>query len=341
MLYNFVFKTFFARLDPEFAHHLVAAGMRVAAALRVTRIGALKADETKSVEAFGLKFDGAFGVAAGFDKHAILIRSLGDLGFSHVEIGTVTAKPQPGNDKPRLFRLVQDRALINRMGFNNEGADAIAKRLEGLRAKHDSSLPIIGVNIGKSKVTPVEEAVADYRYSAAKLARFADYLAVNVSSPNTPGLRSLQDVEALRPILVAVQEESLGKPVLVKIAPDLADEDIVQVAALAVELKLAGVIATNTTISRSGLATDAAAVEKIGAGGLSGAPLKLRSLEVLRLLRKNLSEGIAIVSVGGIETVEEAAERIREGATLVQGYTGFIYEGPFWARKINRGLANL
>jgi dihydroorotate dehydrogenase len=226
------------------------------------------------------------------------------------------------------------------MGFNNEGADAIAKRLETLRAKHGSTLPIIGVNIGKSKVTAVEEAVDDYRYSAAKLARFADYLAVNVSSPNTPGLRSLQNVEALRPILVAVQEQSLGKPVLVKIAPDLADEDIIQVATLAVELKLAGVIATNTTISRAGLATDAATVEQIGAGGLSGAPLKHRSLEVLRLLRKNLPEDVAIVSVGGIETPEEAGERIREGATLVQGYTGFIYAGPFWARKINRGLAN-
>jgi dihydroorotate dehydrogenase len=263
---------------------------------------------------------------------------LGDLGFSHVEIGTVTAKPQPGNPKPRLFRLVSDRALINRMGFNNEGADAIAERLERLRLKHGAKLPVIGVNIGKSKVTEVEHAVDDYRYSSNKLAPHADYLAVNVSSPNTPGLRSLQDVDALRPILVAVIEESLGKPVLVKIAPDLADEDILAVAALSNELQLAGVIATNTTIARTGLRATEPEVAAIGAGGLSGAPLKARSIEVLKLLRANLAEGQAIVSVGGIETAEEAQERLNLGATLVQGYTGFIYAGPFWARKINSKL---
>lgn len=338
MLYNFIFKAFFAKLDPEFAHHLVATGMRVAAALRLTKVGALKPSSTKSVQAMGLTFRGAFGVAAGFDKHAILVRALGDLGFSHVEIGTVTAKPQPGNPKPRLFRLVSDRALINRMGFNNEGADAIAERLERLRLKHGGKLPVIGVNIGKSKVTEVEHAVDDYRYSANKLAPHADYLAVNVSSPNTPGLRSLQDVDALRPILVAVIEESLGKPVLVKIAPDLADEDILAVAALSKELQLAGVIATNTTIARTGLRATEPEVAAIGAGGLSGAPLKARSIEVLKLLSENLAEGQAIVSVGGIETAEEAQERLNLGATLVQGYTGFIYAGPFWARKINSKL---
>lgn len=338
MLYNFIFKAFFAKLNPEFAHHLVATGMRVAAALRLTKVGALKPSSTKSVQAMGLTFRGAFGVAAGFDKHAILVRALGDLGFSHVEIGTVTAKPQPGNPKPRLFRLVSDRALINRMGFNNEGADAIAKRLERLRLKHGAKLPVIGVNIGKSKVTEVEHAVDDYRYSANKLAPHADYLAVNVSSPNTPGLRSLQDVDALRPILVAVIEESLGKPVLVKIAPDLADEDILAVAALSNELQLAGVIATNTTIARTGLRATEPEVAAIGAGGLSGAPLKARSIEVLKLLSENLAEGQAIVSVGGIETAEEAQERLNLGATLVQGYTGFIYAGPFWARKINSKL---
>jgi len=338
VLYNFIFKAFFAKLDPEFAHHLVATGMRVAAALRLTKLGALKPSSTKSVQAMGLTFRGAFGVAAGFDKHAILVRALGDLGFSHVEIGTVTAKPQPGNPKPRLFRLVSDRALINRMGFNNEGADAIAERLERLRLKHGGKLPVIGVNIGKSKVTEVEHAVDDYRYSANKLAPHADYLAVNVSSPNTPGLRSLQDVDALRPILVAVIEESLGKPVLVKIAPDLADEDILAVAALSNELQLAGVIATNTTIARTGLRATEPEVAAIGAGGLSGAPLKARSIEVLKLLSENLAEGQAIVSVGGIETAEEAQERLNLGATLVQGYTGFIYAGPFWARKINSKL---
>jgi len=339
VLYNLIFKVFFAKLDPEFAHHLVATGMRVAAALRITRLGKLKSTEVDTVSAMGLKFSGAFGLAAGFDKDAILIEALGDLGFSHVEIGTVTAKPQPGNPKPRLFRLVSDRALINRMGFNNEGADAIAVRLSKLRSRRGSRLPIIGVNIGKSKVTPVEDAVDDYRYSAKTLAAYADYIAVNVSSPNTPGLRSLQNVQALRPILKAVIEESEGKPVLVKIAPDLADKDIMAVAKLATELGLAGVIATNTTVSRSGLSVSDSDVAAMGAGGLSGAPLKARSLEVLKLLKASLDEAQIIISVGGIETAAEALQRLHAGATLVQGYTGFVFAGPFWARKINKKLS--
>jgi dihydroorotate dehydrogenase len=285
-----------------------------------------------------LKFHGAFGLAAGFDKHAIMIRPMGDLGFSHVEIGTVTAKPQPGNEKPRLFRLIEDRALINRMGFNNEGADAIARRLSELRQRNIGQLPIIGVNIGKSKVTPVEEAAADYADSARLLSPYADYLAVNVSSPNTPGLRSLQEVEALSPVLKAVLAESNGKPVLVKIAPDLNDQDIIEVAKLAAELGLAGIIATNTTISRENLKTAKSKVDSMGAGGLSGAPLKARSLEVLKVLKAVVSEGQIIISVGGIETADEARERLEAGATLVQGYTGFIFDGPFWARKINRGI---
>lgn len=338
MLYQFIFRTFFTKLDPEWIHHRVVAGMRIGKALGVTRIGAVRASETKPVHALGLTFNGAFGLAAGFDKNAVAIRALGDLGFSHVEIGTVTALAQPGNDKPRLFRLPVDRALINRMGFNNEGAETVAERLGALRARYGSDLPIVGVNIGKSKVTPVEQAADDYRTSAKLLAPFADYLAVNVSSPNTPGLRSLQEVSALRPILQAVLEESLGLPVLVKIAPDLADEDIIAVADLALELGLAGVIATNTTISRAGLKTPAAKVEAMGAGGLSGAPLKDRSLAVLKLLASHLSGRVAIISVGGIETAAEARERLAAGATLVQGYSGFIYEGPLWARRINRGI---
>ena len=338
MLYQFIFRTFFTKLDPEWIHHRVVAGMRIGKVLGVTRIGAVRASETKPVEALGLTFNGAFGLAAGFDKNAVAIRALGDLGFSHVEIGTVTALAQPGNDKPRLFRLPVDRALINRMGFNNQGAETVAERLGALRARYGSDLPIVGVNIGKSKVTPVEQAADDYRTSAKLLAPFADYLAVNVSSPNTPGLRSLQEVSALRPILQAVLEESLGLPVLVKIAPDLADEDIIAVADLALELGLAGVIATNTTISRAGLKTPAAKVESMGAGGLSGAPLKARSLAVLKLLASHLSGRVAIISVGGIETAAEARERLAAGATLVQGYSGFIYEGPLWARRINRGI---
>ncbi|MEY2916183.1 MAG: hypothetical protein RL530_554 [Actinomycetota bacterium] len=338
MFYQFIFRTFFTKLDPEWIHHVVVRLIRIGKALGVTSWGAVRADQVKQVEAFGLTLDGAFGLAAGFDKNAVAIRALGDLGFSHVEIGTVTALAQPGNDKPRLFRLPLDRALINRMGFNNQGAAAVADRLGALRAKYGQKLPIIGVNIGKSKVTAVEDAAEDYRTSARLLAPFADYLAVNVSSPNTPGLRSLQEVSALRPILQAVIEESLGLPVLVKIAPDLADEDIIAVADLALELGLAGVIATNTTIGREGLKTPKERITEIGAGGLSGAPLKERSLAVLRLLNGHLQGKIAIVSVGGIETAAEARERLENGATLVQGYSGFIYEGPLWARRVNRGI---
>ncbi len=340
MLYQLLFKLIFTRFDPEWIHHFVVRAIRIGSWLGITKLGAVKPNETSRVEAFGLTFNGPFGLAAGFDKNAVAVRPLGNLGFSHIEIGTVTALAQSGNEKPRLFRLTADRALINRMGFNNQGAEAVASRLGELRAKYGQKLPIIGVNIGKSKVTAVENAAADYRTSARLLAPFADYLAVNVSSPNTPGLRSLQEVTALRPILSAVMEESLGLPVLVKIAPDLADADIIAVADLALELGLAGVIATNTTISRDGLATDSAKVASMGAGGLSGAPLKDRALAVLDLLRAHLGDRLAIVSVGGIETVAEARQRLEHGATLVQGYTGFIYEGPLWARRLNRGLKN-
>lgn len=338
MFYRFIFKNVFAKMDPEQAHHLVMFVIRVSGAIGLTRLARLRPTGRGAVQAFGLHFDAPFGLAAGFDKNAVAIKALGDLGFSHVEIGTVTAIAQSGNEKPRLFRLIADRALINRMGFNNQGAEVVAKRLEALRRKHGSKLPIIGVNIGKSRVVEVEDAVDDYRKSARLLAKFADYVAVNVSSPNTPGLRSLQSVEALRPILVAVQQEAAGKPILVKIAPDLADEDVLAVADLAIELGLAGVIATNTTISRDGLKTDAAKVAAIGAGGLSGAPLKARSIEVLNLLAMRLAGRAAIISVGGIETGEEAAARLKAGATLVQGYSGYIYEGPFWARTVNKFL---
>lgn len=336
MLYSLILRLVFVRFKPESIHHAVVAGVRFASAIGLLRLVRLSPQKTKAIEAFGLHFNGPFGLAAGFDKNAVAIRALGQLGFSHVEVGTVTALAQPGNPKPRLFRLLADRALINRMGFNNQGAEAVARRLAALRVKNIKDLPVIGVNIGKSKLTPVEEAASDYRASAKALSPYADYLAVNVSSPNTPGLRSLQSVEALEPILKAVLEEAEGKPVLVKIAPDLANEDIIAVADLAKRLKLAGVIATNTTISRAGLKTDAQKVTAIGDGGLSGAPLKARSLEVLSLLKAHLGESLAIVSVGGVETPAETQERLEAGATLVQGYTGFIYCGPFWARKINK-----
>ena len=339
MLYNLLFKLVFTKFDPEQVHHFVASCLKVAYKLGLTRIFKLRKKQVNVVEAFGLKFNGPFGLAAGFDKTGELIEPLADLGFSHIEVGTVTAIAQPGNEKPRLFRLTEDRALVNRMGFNNEGASALATRLAKLRATN-KNLPIIGVNIGKSKVTPIEDAVGDYETSARLLAPVADYLAVNVSSPNTPGLRSLQDVESLEPILKAVLKQAAKKPVLVKIAPDLADEDIIAVAELAISLGLAGVIATNTTISRVGLKAPVDKVEQISAGGLSGLPVQGRSLEVLALLNRVIAGRIAIVSVGGVETTADVAERLKMGATLVQGYTGFIYMGPFWARKINRELGN-
>lgn len=341
MFYRILFNLLFKPLDAEFAHHIGMTAIRFAGAIGLTRLARVRSESRLAVQAMGLHFDGPFGLAAGFDKNAVAIKPLGDLGFSHVEIGTVTAMAQPGNPKPRLFRLIEDSALINRMGFNNEGAEAVAGRLAKLRAKYGNQLPIIGVNIGKSRAVEVDAAVADYQTSARLLAQHADYLAVNVSSPNTPGLRSLQSVEALRPILLAVQSEAAGKPILVKIAPDLADDDVLAVADLTLELGLAGVIATNTTISRAGLATDVAKVEAIGAGGLSGAPLKARSSEVLAILKGRIGERAIIISVGGVETAQDVADRLAAGATLVQGYTGFIYLGPLWARKINIDLLKL
>ena len=333
MIYPILFRLFLTRLDPETAHHLGMFAIRAASALRLTSL--LPKIKSSKVEAMGLSFEGPFGLAAGFDKNAIAIRALGEIGFSHVEIGTVTAIAQSGNETPRLFRLKKDRALINRMGFNNDGAEVVSKRLKKLRASNQK-LPIIGINIGKSRVVDVKDAVADYETSAELLAPYADYIAVNVSSPNTPGLRSLQEVSSLRPILEAVIAKSLGKPVLVKIAPDLADEDVIEVAKLAKELNLAGVIGTNTTISRENLITSDDEVIAMGAGGLSGPPLNERSIEVLNVLRKNLRADQIIISVGGVETHEQMLQRLNAGANLVQGYTGFVYLGPLWARAVNK-----
>jgi len=304
--------------------------LRLAGALGLTKL--MRKKDSVKIQVMGLEFDGPFGVAAGFDKNAVAVIPLGEIGFSHVEVGTITALPQPGNEKPRLFRLKDDRALINRMGFNNDGAEVVSKRLAQLRTSSER-LPIIGVNIGKSKVVELEDAVADYQMSARLLAPYADYLAVNVSSPNTPGLRALQETKALKPILETVMKESLGKPVLVKIAPDLVDEDIIAVCELANRLGLAGLIATNTTISRAGLTSKG--VEEMGSGGLSGAPLNARSLEVLKLIRKHVAKDFVVISVGGVETKDQVQQRLEAGANLVQGYTGFIYYGPFWARRLN------
>ena len=282
------------------------------------------------------------GLAAGFDKNAVGIDALAALGFGHVEVGTVTGEPQPGNPRPRLFRLIPDRAVVNRMGFNNHGADAAHWRLLKLRRR--TKRAVIGVNIGKSRVVDVDDAIPDYLASARLLAPHADYLAVNVSSPNTPGLRGLQELDKLEPLLEAVrsaaaQSKPGGVPVLVKIAPDLTDDEVRRIAELVVRLKLDGIIATNTTLSREGLRTAPAVVEAAGAGGLSGPPLAARAVEVLRLLRTSVPPELCVISAGGVESGADVAARLAAGATLVQGYTAFLYRGPFWARSINRDLA--
>ncbi|WP_049564400.1 quinone-dependent dihydroorotate dehydrogenase [Streptomyces sp. SBT349] len=343
--YGLLFSGVLRRLDPERAHRLafglIRAAGRVPGPRAVVRAAYAPAHPELRVSAFGLDLPGPFGLAAGFDKNAVGVGPLAALGFDFVEIGTVTARPQPGNPRPRLFRLPADRALVNRMGFNNEGADAVAARLAGLAGPR----PVVGVNIGKSKVVPESEAAADYAAATARLAAHADYLVVNVSSPNTPGLRDLQAADRLRPLLAAVRAAAdratpdRRVPLLVKIAPDLADEDIDAVADLSVDLGLDGIIATNTTIARDGLASEPAAVEAAGAGGLSGAPLRARSLAVLRRLYARAGGRLSLVGVGGIETADDAWDRLLAGATLVQGYSGFIYAGPSWARAIHRGLA--
>ncbi|TDE12299.1 quinone-dependent dihydroorotate dehydrogenase [Jiangella asiatica] len=335
-------------MDAETAHRGAFAAMRLAA--RVPGLAGYGrrrfAPSGPGVEAFGLHFPGPLGLAAGFDKNAVGIDALAGLGFGFVEVGTVTARPQAGNPRPRLHRLVADRAVVNRMGFNNDGAAAVAARLARRRRRRGALPVVVGVNIGKSKAVPEAEAVADYEASTRLLAPYADFLVVNVSSPNTPGLRDLQAVDRLRPLLTAVREQadavtSRRVPLTVKIAPDLSDDDVVAVAKLALELELDGIIATNTTVSRDGLESAADTVAAAGAGGLSGAPLAQRSLEVLRLLRSTVGEQLTLVSVGGISTAREAHERVRAGATLVQAYTAFIYGGPFWPARVQRELARL
>ncbi|MDH2444691.1 quinone-dependent dihydroorotate dehydrogenase [Amnibacterium sp. CER49] len=333
--YGVVFRTVLRRLDPERAHHLAMDAIRLlGVSPTFARAVRRRTARGEPVTVMGLPFPNRFGLAAGFDKNAVGLRGLGALGFGHVEIGTVTARPQPGNPRPRLFRLVQDRALLNRMGFNNDGAEAVAARLATLR--REGALPVVGVNIGKSRVVAVEDAIDDYRVSARLLAPVADYLVVNVSSPNTPGLRGLQELDRLEPLLAAVAEEAGAVPLLVKIAPDLDDEAIGHIAALTDRLGLAGVVATNTSTGRAGLRTPADLVGRMGDGGLSGAPIADRSLAVLRVLRAALSADRVVISVGGVETAAHVRERLAAGADLVQGYTGFLYAGPGWAAELAR-----
>ena len=332
--YSLLFDYGFARIDPEKAHRL---GFRAVRAARP--VLARRRTPGTPVTAMGLTFPHVLGLAAGFDKNAVGIDALGALGFGHVEVGTVTGEPQPGNPKPRLFRLTADRAVVNRMGFNNDGAEVVAARLaaRGLRAA-TGRRPVLGVNIGKSKVVPEEEAVRDYEKSARLLAPHADYLVVNVSSPNTPGLRNLQAVEKLEPILRAVRAVAGDVPLLVKIAPDLSDDDVLAVADLATAIDLDGIIATNTTISRDGLASTTQQVAAVGAGGLSGPPLAGRADKVMRMLRDRVGDRLTLIGVGGITTAEDARARLDAGADLLQAYTAFIYEGPGWPRRILKGV---
>ncbi len=389
-VYEVLYRALLRHLPAEAAHRAGFWLIRTAGALPAVnwllRRWLAPRDPVLRVQALGLDLPGPLGLAAGFDKDARGVAALAALGFAFIEVGTVTAQAQPGNPRPRMFRLPADRAVVNRMGFNNGGAAAAAERLrarqlqaaarprrrarrggDGRRGNARRSARrarvVVGVNIGKTKAVPADEAIADYVTSARLVAGVADYVVVNVSSPNTPGLRDLQAVSSLRPLLTAVRAALDGRgrprreprgpeganaetaaagrrlPLLVKIAPDLADNDVDAIADLAVELGLDGIIATNTTTARPDLVSDPALVAAAGAGGLSGVPLRPRALEVLRRLHARAGDRLVLIAAGGIETADDAWERIAAGATLVQAYTGFIYGGPRWPRRIQDGLA--
>lgn len=335
VIYERVVKPALFRLgkgDPEVAHeHTLAALTKLAAVpaavAAVARLNAVSAPR----EVFGVRFPNVVGLAAGMDKNGVALRAWPALGFGHVECGTVTRHAQPGNDKPRLFRLRESGAIVNRMGFNNEGADALAARLKALGPKGIGAP--IGVSIGKSKVTPVEEAVEDYLYSLRALREYADYVAINVSSPNTPGLRGLQDRAALDELVGALAAEAGGVPLLVKIAPDLDESAIAEVLQVCADHGVAGLIATNTTISRDGVASADRAVAEREAGGLSGRPLTERSREVVAFVHRQLPD-LPVIGVGGISTVDDAQRMLDAGASLLQVYTGFIYGGTGLVRGI-------
>ncbi|MEX2230555.1 MAG: quinone-dependent dihydroorotate dehydrogenase [Cyclobacteriaceae bacterium] len=324
-------------VDPEKIHALVFGMLKLPGFQPVLKLFFQFEDPRLEKKLFGLTFKNPVGLAAGFDKDAKLIDVLAGLGFGFIEIGTLTPKPQPGNNKPRLFRLPKDKALINRMGFNNEGVMAAVARL-----KKRKSLIIVGGNIGKNKFTPNESAHEDYVYCFNSLYAYVDYFVVNVSSPNTPGLRELQEKAPLEKLLRAVKNLSLQKPVvkpvLLKIAPDLSPGQLDDVIAILKSTRIDGVIATNTTISRDGLQTEKEELDQIGAGGLSGKPLNRASTEIIRKLRNALGKDFPIIGVGGIMCAADAIEKMQAGADLVQLYTGFIYEGPDLIKRINKEI---
>lgn len=340
-MYKSLIRPIFFLFDPESIHHFTFSALKFLGALPgvkgIWRSMYCVKNKSLKREFFGITFDNPVGLAAGFDKDAKLIDELACMGFGFIEIGTLTPEGQPGNDKPRLFRLPQDNAVINRMGFNNEGVSSAVEKLKKRKSK-----VIVGGNIGKNKVTANEDAARDYAMAFEALFPLVDYFVVNVSSPNTPNLRALQDKEPLTALLQNLKArnaaKSKPKPILLKIAPDLTDEQLKDIVEITKEVALDGLIATNTTISRNGLRTANSRIEKIGAGGLSGAPVRDQSTYVIKYLRTNLGPDFPIIGVGGIMNADDAIEKFDAGASLVQIYTGFIYEGPSIVKQINKRL---
>lgn len=341
-MYRLLFRLLLRHIDPERAHALAQSALRMVRATSWGRASVARlvgpAASSLQTRALGLTFPSPVGVAAGLDKDGSWFADLAALGFGYVEVGTVTAQAQEGNPPPRVARAVKDRALINRMGFPNPGAALVAGRLA-----HRSRPPIVGINIGKSMAASGESASDDYRAAVRTLAPVADYLVLNVSSPNTPGLRDFQAPERLRSLVVAIRSElqTIGSspPLLIKVAPDLTDDQVDSIAALAVELELDGIVAVNTTVDRSSLTEASASIARFEGGGVSGAPLRARAIEVLRRIRQITKDRLVVISVGGVEDADDVWERILAGATLVQAYTALIYEGPAWPRRVNRELA--
>lgn len=352
--YTRLIRPVFFLIDPETIHHFVVRVLciliRIPGMKSILRAMYGTTDKSRERELFGLRFPNPVGLAAGFDKDAKMIEALAALGFGFIEVGTVTPQPQPGNPKPRMFRLKKDEAIINRMGFNNEGVEAMVKRLK----KRPPNV-VVGGNIGKNKTTPNENAVDDYDYCFRALYNYVDYFVVNVSSPNTPDLRALQEKEPLLKILRHLQnlnKELAGsglsnghngkkiKPLFLKIAPDLSVTQLDEIVEVTLETNLDGIIATNTTISRSGLKTEINEINHIGAGGLSGKPLRNRATEVIKYLSEKSQKRFSVIGVGGIHSAHDAIEKLNAGASLVQLYTGFIYEGPILIKRINKALKN-
>jgi dihydroorotate dehydrogenase len=336
-LYNNIIRPLLFRLSPETAHELGIEAMKLGLSSWAAPAG--KAANFGEIERFGLKFKSPLGMAAGFDKNGAVVGQLGALGFGFVEVGTVTFDPQKGNEKPRLFRLPEDKALINRLGFNNDGTARVVERLKSIERN-----TVVGINIGRNKDVPNEEAVENYLKSFDLAVEAADYVAVNISSPNTPGLRELQKAENLEELLSALQKrnkELSGKPLLVKIAPDVTESEIEAIVDICLALEISGIIATNTTVGRDGLLTGKDVIESIGAGGLSGKPLQKRSDEVISKIHKYSGGKLPVIGVGGVFTAQDAFDKVAAGACLVQAYTGFIYGGPSFATDINSGLERI